>query len=84
VLDPSIYTGGPLTPQNWVNHFGGNLNNAVVFPSTNWNTEAGSLPNITNKAYDEMEGEYLTLEWERLEALGLNPTQLLGNYPPWL
>jgi len=83
VLDPSIRPAGPLTPQNWVNHFGGDINNAVVVPSTFWGPGGGS-GNITDRAYDEMEGTYLRLERMRLEALGLNPTQLLGDNPPWL
>jgi hypothetical protein len=34
-------------------------------------------------ALEQMESEYLRLEWDRQVALGRDPRQVLGDNPPW-
>jgi hypothetical protein len=79
VIDPSTNTAGPLTMSNWLGKFKGNIDSVVVNDPSFY----GPLGGSNDDAFDEMEEEYLRLEWDRQVALGRDPRQVLGDDPPW-
>jgi hypothetical protein len=79
VIDPSISTAGPLTMTSWLSRINGGINGVVVNPPSFYGPGSGN----NDDCWDEMEGEYLRLEWDRQVALGRDPRQVLGDNPPW-
>jgi hypothetical protein len=84
LLDPALYSAGPLSWSSWRSRLRpGNfpVSYAVMDPS--WYSPLG--PDKANAAYgyDELEYEYLPLEWDRQIELGRDPRDVLGDNPPW-
>jgi hypothetical protein len=80
MLDPSIDPTRPLTVSSWLSKINGGANSIVVKPPTYWGPlGTGGI----DRALDEMESDYLIEEWDRQVALGRDPRQVLGDYPPW-
>ena len=88
VLDPAIHPDGPMTLAAWIATMSGQPDDLEVavcgsgaytpydacFKETD-GRESGALAE---------QRQYLDAEWERLEELGRNPVEELGDLPPWL
>jgi hypothetical protein len=80
MLDPSVDPTRPLTVSTWLTRINGSANSVVVNPPSYWGPLGRG--NI-DTALDQMESEYLKLEWDRQVALGRDPRRVLGDNPPW-
>ncbi|RUR05694.1 protein-glutamine glutaminase family protein [Legionella sp. km772] len=86
VLDPALKPDGPILVGDWYNKMGieNDLTGVVCNPYTydpfDYCYKISSKGDI-NARKDQ--SRYLEKEWSRMQSLGFDPLQILGNNPPW-
>jgi len=85
VLDPALKATEPLTLKDWVGRMSDEKAEVSVCVGTAY--DPGSLcfkdeGGTASRAIAD-ESYYLESEWERIEDLGRNPEDELGDRPPW-
>lgn len=87
VLDPAIEPTRPLPLNEWLsrqNQSSKTLQISICSSGTYTPYHACENKEIAEKDAERDQNGYLDLEWERLEKLGRNPREELGEHPPWL
>lgn len=87
VVDPAIQPRYPLKLADWLSTMGKTENMKVAFCSDGAyepysKCQGGEGMDIGSSLYAQ--SSFLSLEWRRLESLGRDPQQELGENPPWL
>lgn len=87
VLDPAIEPSKPLLLNDWLKTMGSLNSLSIAICNTNTYTPYSDCYNPSawdgSSALDDQRG-YLSDERSRLENLGRDTAQELGDYPPWL
>lgn len=87
VYDPSVNNAKPLTVQEWqsaISDSDDKVKFAICSPDTFGPEDDCDNPTkypITSHIKSQL--RFLDLEWERIDDLGLNPNEVLGENPPW-
>lgn len=86
VLDPSIESGKPLPLTDWLSKMGviSKMQIAICNTYTYGPMDSCELSTQQTEAdatTDQL--KYLPYEWKNLEELNRNPTEELGEHPPW-
>ena len=87
IFDPAIQTAEPIELKDWILSMTSNpetVSVSLCHPETY--APASSCARGDSTAQDSAirdEQRYLREEWERMQTLGRNPQQVLGDLPPW-
>jgi len=86
VLDPALKSDGPMLVGDWYNKMGieNDLSGVVCNPYTYDPFDYCYKMSTKSDAYARQDqSKYLEKEWSRMQILGYDPIQILGNNPPW-
>lgn len=86
VVDPAIDPKQPLKLEEWLSHMGNPERMKVAFCSEGAYEPYSKCQGGTALGYESAlraQSPFLDLEWSRLETLGRNPADELGDNPPW-
>ncbi|MES2854752.1 MAG: protein-glutamine glutaminase family protein [Bdellovibrionota bacterium] len=88
LFDPSIEPATPIRLDDWLSRMGvSRISSEIqICNSRTYDTsDSCVLPGSEEQRRFDFEIQsYLSLEWDNLEKLNLNPLVLLGEKPPWL
>ena len=86
VYDPAIQPKRPLEVREWLKAMNSPNAEIAICSGDSYDPDsdcATGSPSVLNRARNEAQW-YLPNEWFRLEELGRDPAQELGDKPPWL
>ncbi len=87
VYDPSVNNTKPLTIQEWqtaISDSDEEVKFAICEPNTFGPEDDCDNPKkYPIESHIKSQLRFLELEWERIDDLGLNPHEILGDNPPW-
>ncbi len=87
VLDPSIHPSAPLSLREWLESMGDSsaievaICNAYTFSP---DSSCLKAPASEDNYAKQLGSYFLSEEWSRQSYLGRNPTDVLGEHPPWM
>lgn len=86
VLDPALNSASPILVDDWYSMMGSSNNvqgvvcNAYTYAPYD---ECYKANNVSDKRARKDQAEFLKREWDRLNSLGYEPLEMLGDNPPW-